>query len=259
MKLSATVITLNEEKNIEKCLKSLSFVDEIVVVDSGSSDRTVELAKKYGAKVFIHPFAGYGQQKNYAADQAQNPWILSIDADEEVDPILHKAISQVLIRPEMQKTASYQISRRTNYCGQWIYHGGWYPDHLIRLYQKDQARFTEPEVHEEIANHDGSSSPLLPGHLNHYSFPTIESQATINLKYAKLGAITLLNRKNKKPSFIALLLRPMGKFIECYLIKRGFLDGTMGFIIAINAAHSMFLKYSLARYDLWKKHDKTTS
>ncbi len=257
MKLSATVITLNEEKNIERCLKSLDFAHEIIVVDSGSTDQTVEIAKRMGAKVFINKFIGYGQQKNFAATQATHPWIFSIDADEEVDLILKESIKQVLIRSDLSQSSSYQITRRTNYCGQWIYHGGWYPDHLIRLYQKDKASFSEPQVHEEVINRDGSDSPLLPGHLNHYSFPTVESQVSINIKYAKLGAKALLQKRHGvRPSALAMLLRPIGKFIECYLIKRGFLDGMLGLVIAINAAHSMFCKYSMARYDLWSsKHD----
>lgn len=255
MKLSATLITLNEEKNIERCLRSLAFADEVIVVDSGSTDQTVELAKKHGAKVFVRPFDGFGQQKNFAAEQASNPWILSIDADEEVDEVLSRGISMVLNRPEMQIACCYRVNRRTNYCGQWIYHGGWYPDRLVRLYQKDQARFTEPEVHEEIISAKSGHSPLLPGHLNHYSFPTVESQVLVNIKYAKLGAKALLRKKGKRPSFLSMLFRPLGKFIECYIIKRGFLDGSMGLIIALNATHSMFMKYSFARYDLGSHND----
>lgn len=228
------------------------------MVDSGSSDQTVEIAKRLGAKVFVQSFLGYGQQKNFAADQASHPWILSIDADEEVDQILAKSIKQVLERPEMGQIPCYQINRLTNYCGQWIYHGGWYPDRLIRLYQKDRARFSEPAVHEEVLplQQISGKAPLLAGHLNHYSFPSVESQVKANVKYAKLGAEALLKkRKGKAPCFTAMLLRPVGKFIELYLIKRGFLDGAMGLVIALNATHSMFMKYSFARYDLSKQKD----
>ena len=243
MKISATIITFNEQKNIARAVKSLDFADEIIVIDSGSTDRTVTIATQAGAKVIQNPFIGYGQQKNFAAESAQNDWILNIDADEEIDQELKNSILQL-----QPKEVIYFINRRTNFCGKWIYHGGWYPDIIGRLYHRKQVRWSEPHIHEElIAKEKINKKIILPGHLNHYSFPTIESQITTNIKYARLGAKELLARKKRKPAICAVFLRPIGKFLECFLIKRGFLDGLAGLIIAINAGYSMFMKYIFAR------------
>lgn len=250
MKLSATIITLNEEKNIDMALRSVSFADEVIVIDSGSTDRTVEIAKSHGATVIENPFAGFGQQKNFGADHANGEWILSIDADEEVTKELKSSILKAINSYQAGMTTVYKIGRKTNYCGKWIMHGGWYPDVLARLYKKDDARFTEPEVHEELVSKSNSAQGMLSGDLNHYSFPTVESQVRVNIKYARLGALALLKKRNlKKPILLAVFFRPLGKFVECYLIKRGFLDGMPGFIIAINAMYSMFMKYSFAHFD----------
>ncbi len=250
MNLSATIITLNEEKNIDLVLRSLDFVDEIIVVDSGSTDKTIEIAERHGAKVFNNPFAGFGQQKNFAADHSSHDWVLSIDADEEVTDELKQSIIKTIKNYKEGDSTVYELNRKTNYCGKWILHGGWYPDRLNRLYKKSDARFTEPEVHEELISKSSLPTGRLSGDLNHYSFPTVESQVRVNIKYARLGAKALLKKKNfSRPSLLAVFFKPIGKFIECYLIKLGFLDGLSGLIIAINAMYSMFMKYSFARFD----------
>ncbi len=246
MKLSATIITLNEEKHIARAIKSVSFADEIIVLDSFSTDKTVEIAKSLGAKVISDKFEGYGQHKNLAEKWANGEWILSIDADEEVTPELKKEILQVI---ESGQAKAYQLNRRTSFCGKWIYNGGWYPDKLTRLYKKNEAKWTEPKVHEELKVLDGSQTPLLKGHLNHYSFPSVESQIETNIKYAKLGSRQLIEKKGRKPYFFEVLFRPLGKFIECYFIKMGLLDGREGLIIALNASYSLFMKYIFAYSD----------
>lgn len=249
MKISATIITFNEEANIARAVKSLSFVDEIIILDSNSTDKTREIANELGAKTFLNPFVGYGQQKNKAAEYANHSWILNIDADEEVSPELADEIKKIISQNE-NSNSIYQLNRRTNYCGKWIYHGGWYPDLIKRLYHKNQAKWTEPFVHEELLPIGNSGQiGFLNGNLNHYSFPTIKSQVLTNVKYAELGAKELIKKKGKRPTFFEMLFRPIGKFFECYFIKLGLLDGAPGFIIAVNAAYSMFMKYSFARYE----------
>lgn len=250
MNLSATIITLNEEKNIARTIRSLDFVEEVIVVDSGSIDQTCNIAMELGAKVFNNKFLGYGQQKNFAAGKCQNDWILSIDADEEVTEELKQSIKSIDFN-DLDPVNSFYLSRRTMYCNKWIYHGGWYPDNLIRLYNRNEAAWTTPFVHEIVVPlRDGNlKTSHLEGHLNHYSFPTVKSQVLTNIKYASLGARDLLAKKGRRPRLFEVLGRPVGKFIECYFIKRGFLDGLAGLIIAINASYSMFMKYSFAYFD----------
>lgn len=241
MKITATIITFNEDKNLARCLRSLDFCDEIIVVDSYSSDRSVQIAREHGAKVFSQGFLGYGQQKNFASQQSSNDWIFSIDADEEVSVELKEEILK--IKETLDDKTIYQINRRTSFCDQWIYHGGWYPDILTRLYNRKSAQWTNPKVHEEVRPNDSQSKIVkFKGHLNHYSFPSIESQIQTNVKYAKLGAKKLLNN-GKRPGMLTVFLRAWWKFVECYFIKSGWLDGKAGLIIAINASYSQFMKY----------------
>lgn len=241
-KISAIVITLNEERNLERCLRSLDFVDEIVVVDSHSTDRTVEIAKKFEAKVIEQDFMGYGQQKNFAVTHATGDWVFWIDADEEVSPELKVSITEAINQDQVHL---FKTDRLTYFCAKPIWHGGWYPDHVARLFKKGKAVFTEPEVHEELVLKEPGPTGLLKGYLHHYSFQTVESQVRTNVKYARLGAA-----KMKRPNLMAVLVRPFWKFIECYFFKLGFLDGRSGLLIAINASYSMFMKYSFAYMDL---------
>ena len=253
MKLSATIITYNEEKNLTKAINSLSFVDEIVVVDSHSTDSTVSIAEGLGAKVYLNKFDGYGEQKNFAASLCSFPWVLNIDADEEVTEELKNEILRVVNSDSAETASMYYLQRITQFCGQWIKHGGWLPDNIGRLYKKDLAHWTEPKVHEKLVLKKGNQKPkkpiLLKGLLNHYSFPTVLSQVNTNIKYAKLGSKQLALKHKKKPHFSKIIFKPIGKFIECYFIKRGFLDGKAGLIIAANAAYSIFLKYTFAVMD----------
>ncbi|MCY4523626.1 MAG: glycosyltransferase family 2 protein [Halobacteriovoraceae bacterium] len=247
MKLSATIITLNEEKNIANAIRSVSFADEIIVVDSNSSDKTCQIAQNLGAKVHHHPFHCHGQQKNHAASLAKGEWILSIDADEEVSDPLKKSILSAI---SQQNHSMYRINRRTNYCNRWIYHGGWYPDYLLRLYRQGEARWSEPHLHEKLVPVNNKEKiPLLQGHLNHYSFPTVKSQILTNLRYASMAAEDLRKKNKNKSYFLKMIMKPFFKFLECYFLKKGILDGIPGMIIAFNAAHSTFMKYSFAHMD----------
>ncbi len=241
--VTVTIITLNEEEKIANAIKSVSWSKEVLVVDSGSTDKTREIATRLGAKVLVHAWQGYGQQKNFAQDHASYDWVLNIDADEAVSPELSTEIFRVFQDgPDGQpRSSGFLVPRKTYYLGRWIQYGGWYPNYLVRLVDRKQARWTEPFVHEELqvrGEVQKFSAPLL-----HDAFSSIEDQIMTNLKFSRLGSEDL-KRKGKKASLSRLILKPIGKFFETFFLKRGFLDGLPGFIISVNAAHSMFLKYA---------------
>jgi glycosyltransferase involved in cell wall biosynthesis len=239
--LSVTVITLNEEKNLARALESVGFADEIVVVDSGSTDRTREIAEKFKVRFYTNPWPGYGQQKNFAQAKASHDWVFNLDADEAISKELREEIETKLEKAESQGVRGFQLPRKTFYWNQWIRHGGWYPNLLVRLVDRRHAKWSEPEVHEDLEV-DGPVETLNNA-LLHYSFPNIHSQVLTNLRFAGLGAQEL-RRKGMKPRLRRLIGKPIGKFAETYILKRGFLDGLPGLIISVNAAYSMFLKYA---------------
>lgn len=238
--LSVTIITLNEEHNIARALQSVSWAEDIIIVDSGSSDRTIEIAEKLGARVFRRDWPGYGQQKNYAQTLARHDWVLSLDADEAVTPELAQEIQNYLKSTSLAYKG-FSVPRKTWYLGRWILHGGWYPNALVRLVDRRNAAWTEPKVHESLK----VEGPLtqLENPLLHYAFDGVQDQVLTNIKYSRFGYEELV-RRGAKPSLFKLICKPIGKFIETYLIKRGFMDGVPGFIISLNAAHSIFMKYA---------------
>jgi glycosyltransferase involved in cell wall biosynthesis len=241
--ISVTLITLNEAENLRRALESVAWADEIIVVDSGSTDGTPELAAQLGARVTHQPWLGYGAQKNVAHRMAKNPWILNIDADEAVSPELAREIQAWIASPESAQSGGATMPRKTFYWNRWILHGGWYPNRIARLGKNQSSRWTEPKVHEKLLIEGQIAefrNPIL-----HFSFKNIHDQVTRNIRYAKEGAEHLVARNHNVRVF-HLIFKPIGKFIECYLLKRGFLDGLAGFVIAINASHSMFLKYAFA-------------
>ena len=256
--ITATLITLNEEANLPRALASLDWVDEVVIVDSGSTDRTLEIAKAAGSKVkvFHNPWPGYGKQKNFAQDRASNSWILNIDADEEVTPALRAEIEDVLQAAQKGSLVErgFYMPRKTFYLGRWIKYGGWYPNYLLRLADRRMARWTEPAVHEEWKIEGATGyfkQPLL-----HYTFSDIRDQILTNLNFSRLGFVEL-KKRGQRASLIRLMLKPVGKFIETYFLKRGCLDGMAGLIISVNAAHSMFLKYAyLIESELHENSDR---
>lgn len=247
-KISATLITKNEASNLERTLAALDFVDEIVIADSFSTDETKAIAEKFGAKIFDHPFKNYGTQKNVVEAQAAGPWILNIDADEVVSPELKQSILALLECAPESVAPVYQVHRLNFVENMPIRHGGWNKDIIPRLYQKGRAYWSEPNVHERLTpteNHK-ASMPVLSGALNHYSFSSLRDQVITNMRYAEQGARDLIERKRRPPFLIEILLKPIGKFLECYIVKAGFLDGRLGLYIALNAAHSIFMKYVIA-------------
>lgn len=240
--ISVTIITLNEEANLPRTLSSLKWADEVVVVDSGSTDRTVEIAKQFGARTLHNSWPGYGQQKNFAQRQTTHDWILNVDADEVVTPELAQEIRRTIENGSSPgHPHGYEMPRKTFYLGRWIKHGGWYPNYLVRLCDKRYAAWTEPSVHEALQVEGGVGRLQEP--LLHYAFSSIQDQILTNLRFSTLGSQDL-KRTGQRPSLKKLILKPIGKFFETYVLKGGFRDGLAGLIISVNAAHSMFLKYA---------------
>lgn len=242
--LTAAVISFNEEHNISRCLESLTWADEILLVDSGSTDRTREIAARSGARVLEHAWEGYGQQKNWAMSQARHPWVLFVDADEEVSAELREEILRFLEHSGENK--GMEFPRRTRFLGRWIMHGGWYPNVLVRLAHRDFARWTEPAVHESLE----VRGPVVRARsdLLHYTFRDVGDQVITNVRFSRLGA-KVAGERGEKGTFIRILFKPIGKFLETYVWKLGFLDGFPGFVISVNAAHSIFMKYVELRFE----------
>lgn len=252
--LSAVVITLNEEKNLPRCLKSLHWIPEVIVVDSGSTDRTKNVAANAGARFLEHKWEGYGQQKNWAMSQVTQPWVLYIDADEEVSPELAREIEEFVTNKGLVDGRQYwgaDMPRKTWYLGRWILHGGWYPNRLLRLGHREHSRWSETTVHETLKT-DGEFHRFRHD-LHHFTFRDVGDQVITNVRYARLGAKVAAER-GERGSFARILLKPIGKFLETYLWKRGFLDGFPGFVISINAAHSIFMKYVELRLEKNSAH-----
>lgn len=236
--LAGIVITRNEEKNIARCLDSLKFCDEVIVVDAESSDRTPEICKEKHARFYSRAWTGYSDQKNYALSLTNADWVLSIDADEEVTPTLEQEIKSTI---STQTHVAYSVPRKTMHSGKWIRWGGWYPNRLVRLFKKKHGKWEGSDVHE-YWKADGSIGSLS-NDLIHYSFDSIADQVERNNRYSSLGALAL-QRDGRKFSVIQLFFKPFSKFIESYFLKMGFLDGYPGFIIAVSAAYSVFLKWA---------------
>ena len=238
MNLSVVIITLNEEVNIERCLKSAQWADEILVYDSGSTDKTVAFAKSMGASVIRGEWLGFGPTKNLAVLKAKNDWILSIDADEEIPS--HLADEILSLSTSLNIETVYKIPRLSYYLSRWVRHGGWYPDYQIRLFNRKKHNWNQALIHEKI---EAKHQENLLNHLNHYVFNSIEHHIRTNNGYSTLLASKMVT-EGKSFSWFHFLTKPVVKFLECYLLKLGFLDGWVGYFIAKEAAHSVFLKWA---------------
>lgn len=236
---TAVIITLNEQRHIAKCLQSLQGVaDEIIVLDSHSTDDTASIAVKYGAKVVPTDWKGYGPTKNIGAELASHPWILSIDADEVLDEELRQSLQQ--FSPEQGKV--YCWLRKSFIGNTWIRYSGWYPDKVYRLYHRDDTKWNDVKVHEGLIKQKLNTSSLK-GYMLHYSFDTLDDHLLTQKKYGRLRAEDWLEQ-SKKPNIIKKMLAPTFRFINTYIIKRGFLDGRLGFGIALNESRMIRERYS---------------
>lgn len=244
VKLSVVIITFNEERNIARCLASVKGVaDEIVVVDSFSTDRTAEICASFGVRFLQHPFTGYIEQKNYALGCAAFDHILSMDADEALSPELEKSILDV---KSSWTHEAFTMNRLTNYCGQFIRHGGWYPDRKIRLFKKGKGKWAGENPHDRYVPENPQNTQFLKGDLLHYSYYSIEEHIAQVNKFSSIGARSAL-AAGKRGSLVAIIFKPFYRFIRDYFLLAGFLDGYKGFLVAVISAHATFLKYTKLR------------
>lgn len=241
VKISATIITFNEEKKIEKCLQSLLGVaDEMVVVDSYSSDRTEAICARYPVVFIRNSFGGYIAQKNYAMEQASHDFILSLDADEVLSEQLRASI--LAVKADWGDTDGYSFNRFNNYCGKWIHFCGWYPDRKIRLWDRRKARWTGEDPHDKVLLARDRVRHLR-GDLLHYAYHTVDEHLNQMHKFAEVAAKAKYSN-GKRPIFlIHVLLNPMFKFFRKYLLQLGFLDGYYGFVFCATTSALNFYKY----------------
>ncbi|NIM03272.1 glycosyltransferase [bacterium] len=238
-RLSVIIITYNEEENIKHCLESVQWSDEIVIIDSFSSDKTVEIAREFTPKVFQNDWTNFSQQKNLALGKATSEWVLNIDADERVTPELKEEILTVL-NSQPQSFNGYYIARRNHYLGKWIRHCGWYPDYKLRLFRRGKGKFNERTVHESVLV-EGRKG-YLKSCLHHYSYKNLSDHLNKINKFTSLAAEEMF-KNGKRGRVFDLIFRPHIKFIKMYLIKRGYLDGTYGLIVSIIGSFYVFMKY----------------
>jgi glycosyltransferase involved in cell wall biosynthesis len=242
MKITATIIALNEERNIARAIESLRCCDEILLMDSGSTDRTVEIAQKLGARVIESPWPGYSKQKNLAAAQAANDWILSLDADEALSEALEGEIWQ--LRKNGPEYDAYTMPRMAQYLGRWILHSGWYPDRKVRLYRRDKAVWVGEFVHENVTV--SGSVGHLKSNILHYTCESLSEHLRTLDRYTTLAAQEVV-AQGEAVSWRKLIFEPGWTFLRTYLFQLGFLDGLEGLMIANMAAMYTFLKYAKAR------------
>ena len=253
MKISATIITLNEEENIRDALASVAWADEVIVVDSGSADETCEIAEAAGARVIRNDWPGFARQKQFAAEQAQHEWIFSLDADERVSPELNSSIAALRKLNDNQRSDGYRIARRSFYQGRWIKGGGWYPDRQLRLYKKARGRWADRHIHESVNMDQDARVENLAGDILHYSMRDSEQHhRMIGERYAPLGALQMFEEGRRTSRLRIATAAPIG-FIRSFILKGGFRDGLAGLTIARFAGHHDFLKHLM----LWERQRKS--
>lgn len=245
MKITCCIITLNEEANLGRCLQSLqSLVDEVVILDSGSTDRTARIAADYGARFQFQAWQGYVGQKNQVLSLAAHDWVFSLDADEEISPELREEVASIKAQEPPLEVAGFSMPRCVLYEGRWIRHGDWYPDRLVRLFRRDRARFAGGKVHERLEI-SGKVKPLM-GDLYHHSFRDAADHWARCQKYARLWAETQAER-GKTAGPWSGFSHAAYRLLRAYVLRGGFLDGSLGWRIALYSARETQLKYSLLR------------
>lgn len=249
-KLSVVIITYNEEQNIGHCLNSVVDVaDDIVIIDAFSTDQTEKICKEFQVRFIQEKWMGYSTAKNFGNTQARFDWILSLDADEALSPELAQSILHE--KHSIDSPSIYRLNRLTNYCGKWIRYGGWYPDLKVRLFDRKKSVW-EGNVHEQLTNINEGSISILTGDLFHYSYHSLRDHKMKLELYSDLAAQTLWE-KGKKASIIKRYLSPVAKFVNDYILKRGFMDGAAGFQIAMLSASATYKKYRKLQTQLNKK------
>jgi glycosyltransferase involved in cell wall biosynthesis len=241
--LSVIVITKNEARDIADCLASVAFADERVVLDSGSSDATCDIARSLGARVVqSDDWPGFGVQKNRALAQARGEWVLSIDADERLSAELAASIRAALARADGDAAgvAGYELSRRSRFCGQWMHHGDWYPDVVLRLFRRERGRFSDDLVHERL--HVDGPVRRLAGELLHETMPTLDDALDKMNRYSSGRALDKV-RGGARGGLGTALVHGAWAFFRCYLLRRGFLDGRLGFVLAVYVAEGTYYRY----------------
>lgn len=239
MRLSAIIITKNEATRIRACLESVAFADEIIVLDSGSTDETVAICREYTARVEVTDWPGFGPQKNRALARASGDWILSIDADETVSDALRQAILAAIVRPDAP--AGYRMPRASSYCGRIMRHGGWWPDYVVRLVRRGRGRFSEHLVHETLEV-DGEIGTLSEP-LTHVSFDNLKQVLAKIDSYSSAGALQM-QQQGRNATLAAAVGHGLWTFIRTYFLKRGFLDGVEGFMLAVSNAEGTYYRYA---------------
>ena len=244
-KLSVVIITFNEEKNIARCLESVKDIaDEIVVLDSFSKDKTKQICESYGVKFFEHAFDGHIQQKNRAITYSSNPHILSLDADEALDETLKNSIKEA---KQNWTHDGYYMNRLTNYCGHWVKHCNWYPDTKLRLWDSRKGSWTGINPHDKYELNEGDkNTKLLKGDILHYSYYTQQDHYKQVEYFTNIAAKAFVEAGKKAP-FYKLIVNPVAKFIDHYILHLGFLDGKAGYLISRISAYAAYLKYKKIR------------
>ncbi|MEK6791324.1 MAG: glycosyltransferase family 2 protein [Deltaproteobacteria bacterium] len=235
--LSVTIIALNEEHGIKDCLDGVQWADEVLVSDSGSIDKTVEICRLTGALVFSDKWLGFGAQKNLVASRAQGQWILNVDADERVSPELRDEILKAI---SSGAASGYYVPRKNHFAGRWIRHCGWYPDYNLRLYRKDAGAFSERAVHEAVSVNGAVG--YLKNPLIHYTYEDVSDYLDRMQRYSTLSA-EQMKKDGRSATVFDLLLRPCATFLKMFVLKRGFLDGSVGLTLSM-----LYAAYTLAKY-----------
>jgi glycosyltransferase involved in cell wall biosynthesis len=240
MRLSAIIITRNEEANIGSCLDTLAFCDERIVVDSGSTDRTVAIAQQKGARVVTHDWQGFGAQKNFALSLAGGDWVLSIDADERVTPALAREIERAVAE---EGADAYEIPRLSSFVGREMRHSGWFPDYVLRLFRRGKAHFSDDLVHERVV----CEGPVgrLDEQLVHRSVTHLEQAISRIDRYSTAGA-EMLVASGRRVSFAQGITHGLWSFFRAYVLRLGFLDGREGFLLAVANAEGTYYRYMKA-------------
>lgn len=238
-KLSVTIITLNEEKNIRDALESVKWANEIVIVDSGSSDKTVDICKEYTEKIFYNPWPGINAQKAFAKGLVTWEWLFNLDADERVSAELAAEMQRIL--KEGGNCDGYFIPRKVHYLGQWIEYSGWYPDYKLRFFRTKKGMWNGIDPHDEVVVN--GKLGYLNGDIYHFTYENIENHIVTMNRFTSVAAREY-EKRNKKSGFLSLVIRPPLVFFKKYILKQGFRDGIPGFIIAVSSAYYVFLKYA---------------